>query len=451
MMTAMKKIFTTILLAVAVLSAQSCLFEQKDIFDDSSSHRLAAAMDAAQKAIVNSEYGWLFEIYPEGSQSYGGYAFVCKFNEDMSVNVWSEINNKPSEAATSLYKMNNDNGPCILFDTYNPLMHFFSTPSSSKYQAYQGEFEYMVTNISDDVITVRSPMTGNTMYLRRMTCPAGEYLEKLAPVEARIIFAGFKGSVEGQEMSVDINIDDRQATFNIGDETFERAYTITDEGFRLYKPVKVGNTEFSCFSISEGSDTVTATDGAASGTVFPVFYPQGYRQYDEYAGNYIFKYGQGEFPVTLVPSGDGVHYQMTGVNENYDFVLTWSKAKGNLSLLTQMLYDKANPGEYFKYNGKYLAITACASTNDTGTNGYLSYDSKVGVCTVWNDDVNHPVYTFKDNGQYSRAIDTFWFCQYTGPTQTSTTRSSGSSVPAASRPFGKSNIMYNIESLTKVD
>lgn len=448
----MKKILTFVLVAMAALSVQSCLFEQADIFDEPSSQRLATAMDNAEKALINSEYGWLFEIYPQSSQSYGGYAFVCKFKEDHTVDVYTELAADLSDCCTSYYKMTNDNGPTLIFDTYNDYMHFFSTPSSSAYQAYQGEFEFVVTDIASDIISVRGPQTGNKMYLRKLTEPAADYLAKLLPVEDRIVFAGFKGNVNGVDVSASIDIDNRQTTFTVGEETFKRAYVITDEGMRLYQPVKVGEAELLSFAISEDAKTVTSTDGSTKGTSFATFFPEGYRQYGDYAGNYIFKYDRGEFPVTLIPSGDGVHYQMRGVTTHYDFVLTWSKAKGNISLLSQMLYDIDNPGELLMYNGKYLGLTPCSPSNATGTSGYLSFDTKCGMCTKWNGDEVHPVYTFMDNGVYSgHAVNTFWFCFYTGPTQTSATRSSGSSAPADFKPFGQTQIMFKIESLTKVD
>jgi len=446
----MKKILISILVALAALSAQSCLFEQADIFDGSSSKRLSDAMDASQKALVNSQYGWLFEMYPEGSQTYGGYAFICQFSADKTVTVYTELASDVSKPCTSYYKMTNDNGPVLIFDTYNDYIHYLSTPSSSAYQAFQGEFEFVVTDIKDDVISLRGSKTGNKMYLRKMTMPAVDYLKILPSIEERIIFSGFTGTVNGVSVTAEVDIDNRQTSFVVGEESATvRAYAITPEGFRLYKPIKVGEVELSAFAVSEDGSKVTVADGSAKGTEFKSVYPEGYRMYDDYAGDYIFKYNAGEFPVTLVPAGDGVNYKMEGVNDNYDWVLQYSKAKGNLSLLCQMLYDKK--GAYAMYDGKYLALTPCSPSNATGTSGYLSYSSTVGMMTKWNLDEANPVYTFVDNGMYSgHAVNTFWFCLYTGPTQTSSTRTSGNKAPKELQPFGQSQIIFKVTSLTKV-
>ena len=60
----MKKIFAIISMALAVFAAQSCLFEQEDLFEESSSVRTSNLMEKARKALVASEQGWLMELYP---------------------------------------------------------------------------------------------------------------------------------------------------------------------------------------------------------------------------------------------------------------------------------------------------------------------------------------------------------------------------------------------------
>ena len=137
----MKKIFAIISMALAVFAAQSCLFEQEDLFEESSSVRTSNLMEKARKALVASEQGWLMELYPESSQKYGGYAFILKFGEDQKVTAYSEIEEGTS---TGYFNITAEDGPVLIFDTYNVIMHFFATPNSSRYQAYEGEVEYLI-------------------------------------------------------------------------------------------------------------------------------------------------------------------------------------------------------------------------------------------------------------------------------------------------------------------
>ena len=450
-----RRLFTILLIAAAAFSVQSCLFEQKELFDEAPSLRMNKTMELAQKTLIDSEYGWLIEIYPEGAQSYGGYAFICKFFDDQTVDVYSELTSNYAEPDNSYYKMTAENGPCIIFDTYNELMHFLSTPSSSAYQAYQGEFEFIFCDIQDDIIKVRGSKTGNTMYLRKLNEPAADYIAKVNERNEALLMSGFKGSIAGKDLNAEIDIDNRQIEFTVGDETTEIAYAVTPEGIRLYKPFEVDGEEIVSFSVPDDAQTLTVTEGSIKGTVFQSVFPEGYRPYDAYAGKYIFKFlNRGaealEYEVTLEPAGDGVTYNMVGVTEYYDFKLSYSRAKGNLSLTTQMIYDK-NTGELLKYNGKYIGLTAVAPSNAAGTSGYLTYDFSHGMMTKWNGDEEHPVYDFVNNGLYSRAISCFWLNFYTGPSQTSASRSSGSSLPIEYKPFQKDHLLTYVTSLTKVD
>ena len=135
-------------------------------------------------------------------------------------------------------------------------------------------------------------------------------------------------------------------------------------------------------------------------------------------------------------------------NEHYDCLLTYDKSLGNLHLTIQQLMKD---GEYVMYNGKYVGITPVASSKVGGTSGYQTFNSGSGMMTEWNGDVENPEYAWVDNGQYSRPIDTFWLCLYTGPTQTSTTRSSGSVLPVDYKFFGVTHLMYKPTTLKKVN
>lgn len=451
-----RRLFTILLIAAAAFSVQSCLFEQKELFDEAPSLRMNKTMELAQKTLIDSEYGWLIEIYPEGAQSYGGYAFICKFFDDQTVDVYSELTSNFAEPDNSYYKMTAEDGPCLIFDTYNELMHFLSTPSSSAYQAYQGEFEFVLADVQSDIIKVRGAKTGNTMYFRKMNEPAADYIAKVNARNDAILMSGFKGSVGGKELNAEIDIDNRQVEITVGDETKEIAYAVTPDGIRLYKSFEFDGGDIASLSIPDDAKSLTVSEGSTKGTTFESVFPKGYRSYEDYAGNYIFKFVQSgttprEYPVTLEPAGDGVTYNMVGVTAYYDFKLVWSKAKGNLSLNTQMIYDKSKDNELLKYSGKYIGLTALNASNAAGSSGYLTFDFSHGMMTVWNEDAEHPVYQFINNGLYSKAVNCFWLNFYTGPTQTSATRSSGSSLPADYKPFGLTHLITFVESLTKVD
>ncbi|MGN0201615.1 MAG: DUF4302 domain-containing protein [Candidatus Cryptobacteroides sp.] len=452
----MKKLFAITIMALAVFSAQSCLYEQEDLFEESSSVRTTKLMEKARKALVASEQGWLMELYPEGSQKYGGFAFILKFDTDQKVTVYSELDEGSS---TGYFNVSAEDGPVLIFDTYNVFMHYFATPNSSRYQAYEGEVEYVICDVSDNLIKLRGCKTGNIMYLRKFEGDPADYLARVLSEEDNIIMSGFEGSLGGVDIKASIDINYRQLDLAAGEETFSSAFTIIPDGIRLYKPIVVGDVEISTLAItSEGK--ISILEGSAAGTEFKTVYPEGFRLYDAFAGKYEFTFSLGTFPVELVPAGDGKSYIMKGIcginsdgeynpdEAPYDLLLTYNKAQGNLHMTIQQL---KKGDELVQYNGKYVGITPCASTKVGGTSGYLTFLDGAGMMTKWNCDEENPEYEFVSNGVYSRPIDTFWLCLYSGPTQTSDTRTSGSSLPVDYKFFGKTHLMYKPESLKKVN
>ena len=65
-----RNVVAALVMLVGTLGLQSCLKEQADVFDKSSSLREEEYMDKAQATLINAPYGWAFDIYPKSDQSY---------------------------------------------------------------------------------------------------------------------------------------------------------------------------------------------------------------------------------------------------------------------------------------------------------------------------------------------------------------------------------------------
>ncbi|MGN1214940.1 MAG: DUF4302 domain-containing protein, partial [Candidatus Cryptobacteroides sp.] len=285
----MKKLFSITIMALAVFAAQSCLFEQEDLFEESSAVRVSKLMDKARTTLVSSEQGWLMEVYPEGSQKYGGFAFILQFTEDQKVTVYSEL---ADWSATGFFNVIAEDGPVLIFDTYNPIMHFFATPNSSRYQAYEGEVEYVICEVSDELIKLRGCKTGNIMYLRKFEGDPADYLARVLSEEDNILMSGFEGTLGGVDIKASIKITNRQLGITAGEETFSSAFAVIPDGIRLYKPITVGDIEISTLAITPDGK-VSILEGPAAGTEFKSIYPEGYRLYNDYAGKYEFTFDGG--------------------------------------------------------------------------------------------------------------------------------------------------------------
>ena len=439
----MKRTIRTIILAgLAAVCFQSCLFEQEDIFDEASSNRLANVMKEAKAALESSEYGWLFEIYPGGSQQYGGYAFTCKFSE-LEVEVMTELAEDYTEPATSYYKMTNDNGPVLTFDTYNDYIHYFATPwaSSSGYQAYQGEFEFVVEKIESDLITLRGSRTGNRLYLRKLTEPAVDYIAKVVNTTDNLIMSELVGQIGTSNVDIDFDVDDRAVTVYdkvTEEELASSAFAVTDKGIRLYDTLAVGGQNILSMTLAEDGQSFTC-DGVAGSTLDAVF-PEGWRAFEDYAGNYTLHYEQSatllrDVTVTLTPRADKSGYDMSGLNSNYTVFLKYVKASGTLKWNSQIVATLSTGNN----------VWLCAWTVDGG--GTLTWSTDAGMETLWNGDEENPVYTLVDNGDSSYKIDSFTLWQLT-----SGNSSVGEYNLTAWRVIGSTSTRIRYaKSLTKID
>ena len=170
-----KKILLYTLLFLPTLLMQSCLKDQEDVFDEPSSKRMSDFLQAAQDTLVNAPNGWIFDYYPESSQEYGGFTYTIGFTKDEATVRFEN----GSKSEPSLYKMKEDDGPVLSFDTYNTFLHQFATPSDGKYKGYEGDFEFVIDSVGNGVVKVHGKKTGNVLYLRKLQEPADNYLDKV--------------------------------------------------------------------------------------------------------------------------------------------------------------------------------------------------------------------------------------------------------------------------------
>ena len=241
----MKKnnIILFLLMALPTLLLTSCLKDQEDLFPDSASARTVKYLENAQKVLMSSEKGWLLNYYPDRDQSYGGCAYVLKFGED-KVEVASELADDVAETLTTTYIMKNEDGPVLMFDTYNDYMHYFATPSGSSgaggYEAYDGDFIFIIMDISEDqnTITLKGSRSGNIMYMHRMTSTASEYLQKVLEIE-ELMPVNYKFMKD--TMEVKVKMSDGRVSFTSDTLDLETAYIYTDDGIEFYEPIEIGS------------------------------------------------------------------------------------------------------------------------------------------------------------------------------------------------------------------
>lgn len=268
------------------------------------------------------------------NSSYGGYAFVVKF-DSLTVTASSELTKGSS---TSYYKLTTDNGPVLTFDTYNDVFHALATPSQSNYEGNHADYEFQIVSATPELVVLRGRRTNNLVYLHPLTTTPEEYLAKVADTEKKFIVASLSTDVDGKNVSADLDINNRQVSFySTTDSTFSKscAFTFTDTGIRLSNAVDAYGKTLSDLSFDPETMTFASKDMGSEQLVIKGLLPADYVYYDQIPGDYVFKYQKRDddkyvdvnVDVTLTPTEDKSGFVMNGVIDGYGITLNYDKAR----------------------------------------------------------------------------------------------------------------------------
>ncbi|WP_449018068.1 DUF4302 domain-containing protein [Prevotella sp.] len=237
------KLFIYLLLALPALFLQSCQTEEENVFDKSYAERMDDFLQKAQETLVASQYGWALDYYPKSNQSYGGVAYTIKFTRDNAIVRYE--NNPDDGEVKSLYKMKEDDGPVLSFDTYNTFLHTYATPKSGEYRGKEGDFEFVIDSIGADRIKIHGKRSLNTMYLHKLSGEASEYIEKVTNLTNLFVFSDVALNVGGKPYRLVVtDKNNRQLAIYDGDKVIaESAYAFTDKGIRLYEPIMLNGVQ----------------------------------------------------------------------------------------------------------------------------------------------------------------------------------------------------------------
>lgn len=395
------KNFSLLLFALPLLLT-SCLKDNDEVFDESASERLQAALAETRSVLRGAENGWVMDYYVGTDQVYGGYTFIVKF-DSLTCTACSELT---PQAETSFYKLTTDNGPVLTFDTYNTVLHELATPSAGNYEGFHADYEFQVVSATPELVLLRGRRTGSVMQMRPLKTTSGEYLQKVEQMQKDMLVASMTTDFDGNNVTADLDLDGRQVSFySTTDSTLvhDCAFTFTDEGIRLYSAVDAfGKTLFD-FSYNVETKQFTSLDKQNPGLVLQGRLPKEYVYYEQVPGDYVFSFLVSNGPnykkvsvdVTIEEDTEGTGFILKGLGQDFDIKLGYDKSKGTLSLNTQIVAN---------ISGGYLWMNAA----DFGGGGSLYPGYPVcGMITEWNQDLEHPVLTWVTNGFEDMPTDSF--------------------------------------------
>lgn len=366
----------------------SCLKDQDDVFELSSSDRLQQTNSQLLSLLRSSEYGWEFEYYPGSNLEHGGIVYVMKF-DSLTVDVSCSL--IPDSTETSYYRVTTDSGPVLTFDTYNALFHYFSTPSSGEYQAKGGEFEFLIQQLSDTLITLSGKKTGNRMYLRRLTSSSDDYAAKTVSMYDNMA-AGFKGTIGDTEVEGIISQGSRRLALVVGSDTVSVPFAYNDRGIRLYRPVRLGGSSVQAFTYDVENNLFSCPDATGEVALETVPYSSDVVRMKDYAGRYTLRYNErSAIAVTLEPNRLDGSYQLTGLSKNLRLKLDYDYATGKMTLAPQVVGEVNGATVYFvTFNASeghpWLSEAASFTLNWNGNKTRVAYNFTATNPSVYNCD-----------------------------------------------------------------
>ena len=181
--------------AAIALSFTSCLKDQADKFDEPSSARMQAYLENVRDILEYvTDEGWVMDYYP--GSAYAGISVALKFT---SQEVTAVSEKDPFTEETSTFKLTTDDGPVLSFDTYNKIIHEYATPSSTKYQAKGGDFEFDILKVSEEEIVLRGKRSRNYCFLHPLDESIEDYLLAVKDMESSISVAAVSTEIDGVE------------------------------------------------------------------------------------------------------------------------------------------------------------------------------------------------------------------------------------------------------------
>lgn len=424
----MKRTIIALLAVFAALSFSSCVHDEAPIFEESASVRLQNALKNAQTVLVGAENGWRMYYYPDPDQSYGGYLYTMKFSQE-EVEVWSDLFEGSSK---SLYKMATDDGPVLSFDTGNEVFHFFATPAGSypnlygltdKYQAFKGDFEFLIISATPDEVVLKGKRTGNkiVMYPLAASDSPAQIASETAKRAEEVFVSSFDGTIGGEEAYVYLYLSDRWASIELTGEKYaedetayaEVPYSFTETGIRFYEPVTVGAYTIQYLDWVADTQMLVSRSGDETAVSLKGKLPEGWHAYEDFIGTWTLAYRDGArtmSDITIAQNVKGSSYTISGLSNQFDVVATYDLSAGQIEIQAQYVGD----------NGTYLIMMAAWDSNA----GYVNY-AVGGQCGMLNDTAD--TITWHDNGKWSGyKVESFILYYFT---------SAGSRVGAAQAPW----------------
>ena len=344
----MKKILLGSAVALATLSLQSCLTDDKELFDESAANRIEAVVAADKQLLESATNGWQLHYYTGKEYTGGGYTMFVKFKDGKA---YASSDIAPADSvATSSYDVIKDKGPVITFNTENGIMHFLAQPYQSDVDGEQGDYEFVIMRTTNDSIFVQGKKWGNEMVFTRVADDVNweDQINKMHKVFYSMKWLYTVDGAENEQVSFDPSA--RRMYVGDNDDAGVPFYVTTD-GIAFREAVKINGKELTSLHYDATTKMLSSTEAALNMTAH---FPEGYHDIDDFIQAWKLKfydsqskkYVKADFNIqgvsTLIKQKSLTDlYCVLSLGNNIDFPMfaTYSPITGTAALPMQFMQD----------------------------------------------------------------------------------------------------------------
>lgn len=394
----MTEIRIIITFLIGLFLTQSCLHEQENVFDMSTSERLNEAQKYYEKILTGAENGWILEYITGDTDANrrGGFNFLLKFDggnvtasiDALAMSDVDPTNPNPYEQKTSLYRFDQDMSVTISFSSYNSFLHYYHEQHGS-YTTYKGDFEFTIMEANEDLVILRGKKYGNIMEMRRIPLDVSweSYLEDINDIiDICSVYSQFELSKNDQVIGSGSLNSNFRYTFQINSDEVSSNAIFTTEGIKFIEPLSIDNKEYIHFRWDNEAKVYNSIENNGDLKILPLLDPS-YLYYEDYIGEYTLKYNNTRTTTaTISEKVKGKTLTLNGLT-NFPIELIFDKMAGTVSLITQDI-------------GKSQGFTVVICPWDTNA-GYLTWGLGVGLVSVPNLlklEEGNIEFSFIDNG-----------------------------------------------------
>ena len=221
----------------------SCSNDVGNVLGQSASQRMAEGQTLYYDILEGQQQGWVLDYYPSDGLM-GGVAYTIRFaNGEATIACEQAVRNPVTNTTypvgtelTSLYRIKEETGIILSFDTYNPLFHYWSQPSQGHAKGYESDYEFTFLSASADSVVLRGKKHGNLLRMYPLNETAVDYVTQVAQMHSTLNAATRKRAVVGGQ-DVPVTMTDNLLTYDDNGQSRTVPFVFTPEGLRFYEAV----------------------------------------------------------------------------------------------------------------------------------------------------------------------------------------------------------------------